>query len=1354
MDRKGKGKQVAETDSSSGGKKRKGGVEFRDEGLRIGKRKNPSVLQFFEESAEVGYYGGSSDEDCDVNDFLNDMDLGGQDDKGTNGNPSFVFPKEEEINEEEYDRIMEERYKPGSGFVRYAEDDVKSSIEMDALVPTAWDPPIWKVKCAIGRERHSVFCLMHKFVELRKLGTKIQIVSVFSVEHVKGFVFIEADKEHDVLQACKNLNGIYATRMMLLPKAEAPHLLTVQRKPKKKTEGTWALVKNGKYKGDLAQVVAVSDARGKALIKLIPRIDMAALTQKYGGGAAIQKGFNPAPRLISSSELEEFRPLIQVRRDRDTGMTFEHLDSLMLKDGFLYKKVSVDSLSSWGVVPTKEEMLKFTPAKQKEPGDMEWISEIYGGEKKKKNLLAGSVAGKGEESEGEKGEGSSGSTSESSYELYNLVCFSRKDFGLIVGVDDKGEGYKVLKEGSDGPAVGKQGVVKQVYRSILFLYAESEEENGGYFCCKSQSCEKIKLFTDESNENEQTGGFDASAFGDSASSPKSPLPPEKEWQPKEKYFNSNQGDRGSMYSIGQKLRIRVGPWKGYLCRVIALRYSDVTVKLDSQPKILTVKSEHLAEVRDRNMQSKSDNAGFEHKPLEESSNGDWTKGAGTSGEDGNWNIGGASSDLSAWGSKPTSDVSSQQPTVPDDNTSWAKAAAENKPASAGDQSGGWNSWGKTPAPEASTVGGWGDAGASTAEASSWGKHVASTSNVENLGSWGKDGVSSDGNKQQEEDPRWSKESSQKKEEPSWGKKVGSDSGFGKGDGESSWGNKDGNSSASNKGVSWGQQDKGSDSMQGGSAWGNQGGGFGSEEKNNGSSGWNKSGEDSNANKKRVPDWGKQDGGASWGKKDDGGSSWGKKDDGGSSWGKKDDGGSSWGKKEDGGSSWGKKDDGNKDDGGSSWGKKDDGNKDDGGLSWGKKVDGGSSWGKKDDGGSSWGKKDDGGSSWGKKVDGGSWGKKDDGGSSWGKKDDGNKDDGGSSWGKKVDGGSSWGKKDDGGSSWGIKDDGGSSWGKKDDGNKDDGGSSWGKKVDGGSSWAKKDDGGSGWGKKDDGGSSWGKKVDGGSSWGKKDDGGSSWGKKDDGGSSWGRNGDGGYSEQSFDRGGRGFGGRRGGGRRGGRDQFGRGRSFGNSEDPAPWSGSSYGGSSWGKQDGGGGGSSWGKQDNGRGGSAWGKQNDGGGGSSWSKQGDGGSKPWEEESGGRGFGGRRGGGGFRGGFRGGRNGGRSYDRDQSSSGWKRDNQESTWKSDQSGGGSDWKKGWGEDSNNPKPADSSSWPSWDTNSKKETNAVAADDDKAAWGTGNGQAKTSGEDDNAWGGKTSAGAPSSTGSSWGTGDKNSGW
>ncbi|CAH8379873.1 unnamed protein product [Eruca vesicaria subsp. sativa] len=1513
MDRKGKGKQIAGAGSSSGKKRKGGGVEFRDEGLRINsKRKKPGVLQFFEESAEVGYYGESSDEDID--DFLNDigdepeLETSGKDDKEGKGNSSFVFPKEEEMNEDDYDRMMEERYKPGSGFVRYAADDVKSSIEMDALVPTAHDPPIWKIKCAIGREKHSVFCLMHKFVELRKIGTKLRILSVFFVEHVKGFIFIEADKEQDVLEACLNLNGIYATRMILFPKSEAPHLLTVQRKTKTFSEGTWARIKSGKYKGDLAQVVAVSDTRGKALIKLIPRIDMAALAQKYGGGVAVQKGLNPAPRLISPSELEEFRPIIQVRRDRDTGMTFEHLDSLILKDGFVYKKVSLDSLTSCGVKPSKEEILKFTPLEKKDTGDVEWISEIYGEEKEKKSLPTGkerekgegSGGGKGEGSGGGKGEGSGGgkgersseSQSESSYALYKLVCFSRKDFGLIVGVDDKGDGYKVLKEGSDGPVVvsvgkkemqeepfdskfsaldlnkkqvsindvvkiskgpseGKQGVVRQVYRGIIFLYAEGEEENGGYLCCKSQSCEKVKLFTEESND--MTGGFDASAFGDSTSSPKSPLSPEKEWQPKEKYINSNQGDKGSMYSIGQKLRIRVGPLKGYLCRVIALRYSDITVKLDSQHKTFTVKSEHLAEVRDRNTEANtSGDAGmgsFQQFDMlgTEGNNGDWAKGAGTS-ED----------NTSTWG-----------------NT----AAAENKPDSAGDQSGGWNSWGKPPASEASTVGVWGDASAPKGEAS-WGKQGASTSNVEDLGSWGKHGGSSDGNNK-DDDSIWGKlveESSQKKEESSWGKKSGSDSDLVKGNGESTWGKKDGNSSASNKeGVSWGHQDKGSDGNQGGSVWG----------KDDGGSSWGKKNDSI-----------KDDGGSSWGKKDDGGSTgptWGKKvdnvvkDDVESSWGKKveaneDDGGSSWGKKvdcdKDDGGAWGKKDElgaswGKKDDDGASWVKKDDGNKD-AGSSWGKKVESGSSWAKKDDGGSTWGKKDDGGyseqtfdrggrgfggrrgggrrggrdqfgrgRSFGHSEDNAPWSKPG-GGSTWAKQDGGG---GGSSWGKDNDAGSgsSWSKQNNagggGGSSWSKDSDsgGGSSWGKKNDSGRA-GGSSWGQdnNAGGGSSWGKQasDGGGSSWGKKNDsggaGGSSWGQEnnAGGGSSWGKQasDGGGSSWGKKNDsggaGGSSWGQENNAG-----------------GGSSWGKQGSDGGGSSWGKKNDAGVGGGSSWGqdsnaggGSSWGKKNDAGGGSNWGQQDGG--GSAWSKQsNDGGGGTSWSKQGDGGSKPWGEQSGGRGgFGGRRGGG-FRGGFRGGRNqsgrdGGRSFE----SSGWKRDNQENTaWKSNQSGG-SDWKKTWGEDSNSAKPSDSPSaggnWGSWDTNSKKETSAggswganskeetnsggswganskketnaggswganskeetnaggswganskketIAGDGDKpsdenkaAAWGTAKEQentgnnndgwgkkssddVKTSGEADNAWGGKTDAGTSSSSGSAWGTGDKKSGW
>lgn len=46
-------------------------------------------------------------------------------------------------------------------------------------------------------------------------------------------------------------------------------------------------------------------------------------------------------------------------------------------------------------------------------------------------------------------------------------------------------------------------------------------------------------------------------------------------------------DKDGLFSVGQSVRIRVGPLKGYICRVLAVRQSDVTVKLDSRQKILT-----------------------------------------------------------------------------------------------------------------------------------------------------------------------------------------------------------------------------------------------------------------------------------------------------------------------------------------------------------------------------------------------------------------------------------------------------------------------------------------------------------------------------------------------------------------------------------------------------------------------------------------------------------------------------------------------------------------------------------------------------------------------------------------------
>ncbi|KAJ1436249.1 Transcription elongation factor Spt5, NGN domain [Sesbania bispinosa] len=723
---KGKGKEIA---GKAPAGKRKG--NFDDDKTGGGrKRKNRGVLQFFEDAADVEESDLSDDsDDSDFSDDFFDVEfdtLSTMMNGPAKGQGSLpCIPKEEMVDEEEFDRMMEERYGEGSRFAHFAGDEFDDKpIEPNSLQPGVKEliPTIWKVKCTVGRERVSAFCLMQKFADLKSLGTKLQIISAFAVDHMKGFVYIEAEKQCDINEACNGISGIYVTRVQPVPTSEVHHLFSVRKRSPEISEGMWARIKSGNYKGDLAQVVALNNTRKKVTVKLIPRIDLQALAAKFGGGYSRQKTAVPAPRLICSSELEEFRPLIQFRRDQDTGKVFEVLDGLLLKDGFVYKKVSPDSLSLWGVEPTEEELLKFGSSENNESNDLEWLSQLYG-DSKKKRVIGGADKGGG------KGEGSSSSGVVNGFELFDLVCFGKKDFGLIISMD-KEDNYKILQEGSDGPVAvtiernkiksglfdlkltaqdqhaktimvndnvrvlegpskDKQGIVKHIYRGIVFLYNADEEEYCGYFTAKSNMCEKIKL-----------------AVGDCS---------------------------------GKTLRIRIGPLKGYLCRVIALRRSDVTVKLDSQQKVLTVKCEHLSEVQGKStaMSTSGDPDSSSLKPFDllgtEGSSGGgnplffnslsssypltrenfpcWMDGVGTSTGGGGWNAGGTSAERSAWSnhSAPSflKQESSSNPLTSDgaedtvwetkktsnQNSSWGAAVDNNGITSNPDQSGGWGNGG-------------------------------------------------------------------------------------------------------------------------------------------------------------------------------------------------------------------------------------------------------------------------------------------------------------------------------------------------------------------------------------------------------------------------------------------------------------------------------------------------------------------------------------------------------------------------------------------------------------------------------------------------------------------------------------
>ncbi|KAI3793475.1 hypothetical protein L1987_36094 [Smallanthus sonchifolius] len=941
-----KGKGIAD-DSSSSKRKRNG-----DEKSGNRKRKNLNVLQFFEDSAFDIDESGSSDDEDFINDDINmyfedELGPGPDPDPEVKAEPKTpnipFFPKEEEMTEEEMDKLMEARYKPGANFVKYAEDRTEAARndERNTFIPLVKDPTIWKVKCTVGRERHSAFCLMQKYVDLKALGTKLQIISAFAVERMKGFIYIEAEKQRDINEACKGLCYVYPSRVAAVPASELPHLFSGRSKYSGVSVDTSARVKNGKYKGDLAQVVHVNESQRKATVKLVPRIDLHAVAEKFGGGVSGKKNAIPAPRLITSSELEAYRPLVQYRRDRDTGDNYEVFDGMTLKDGYLYKKVPLDSLSFWDVRPSEAELIKFTPANKEETNDVEWLTGLFGESKKKKPTVSNSNTGG-------KGEGSSSSAMENGFEVPDLVLHGRKAFGIVIG-REKDDRIKVLEEGSDrpmvvavearslkkadfdkkftafdkhkkiisindtvrileGPLEDKRGIVKQIYKGVIFLHDENESENCGYFCAKALICEKMNFSADIFKR--KGGKSDASGFDDCPTSPKSPLSPNKAWEGRENTRNFDREDKEGL-SVGQACRIRVGPLKGYICRVMAIRYSDITVKLDSQHKILTVKSEHLAEVREKSSAVSLGDGQDSAKPFEllgeSGSSQGWMDAGATSSEPGGggWNTGGPSTERSSWAPFPANPFNSGDNDVnkedaggsawetktTQDSTPWGASSSENK-------SGGWGASSSGVKSDNSDDVGWGGAKLKL-------KDPADTTN--DATPWGNAGGINDG----ENKSAWGSAPAPASESGGWGAK--------KDENTAGWGKQDITSTAGGSSSAWGSAPAPASESGGSGGWGS------STKKDENTTGWGKQDITSTAGENKD-----DDGAGGWGKKVSvtGGESgkWGsadKAEGGGSGWGSSKDGGgsSSWSKPAGGGgSSWGSQDGG----GGSSWSKQDGG----------------------------------------------------------------------------------------------------------------------------------------------------------------------------------------------------------------------------------------------------------------------------------------------------------------------------------------------------------------------------------------------------------------------------------------------
>ncbi|KAK1281423.1 hypothetical protein QJS04_geneDACA004957 [Acorus gramineus] len=304
-------------------------------------------------------------------------DLQDEDDGGRIRRRPLLQGDDEQEDVDALARKIQQRYARTS-HVEY--DEETTDVEQQALLPSVKDPKLWMVKCAIGHEREAAICLLQKFVDK---GGELLIKSAIALDHLKGFIYLEAEKEAHVKEACKGLRNIYSMQVRLVPIKEMTDVLSVESKTVDLAPDSWVRMKTGIYKGDLAKVVYVDNVHQRVTVKLIPRVDLQAIANKLEGiNVGKKKAFIPPPRLVKIEEARDLHIRVEVKRDRDTGEYMEVINGMHFKDGFLYKPVSTKSISIHSIQPTFDELEKFkTPGDEKDE-DMAGLSTLFANRKK------------------------------------------------------------------------------------------------------------------------------------------------------------------------------------------------------------------------------------------------------------------------------------------------------------------------------------------------------------------------------------------------------------------------------------------------------------------------------------------------------------------------------------------------------------------------------------------------------------------------------------------------------------------------------------------------------------------------------------------------------------------------------------------------------------------------------------------------------------------------------------------------------------------------------------------------------------------------------------------------------------
>ncbi|KAF9460432.1 hypothetical protein BDZ94DRAFT_933662 [Collybia nuda] len=267
---------------------------------------------------------------------------------------------EEDQTPEQIARDLSRRY-GGRAAVRYTGD--MNEIPQRLLMPSVHDASLWQVRVRPGRERDIVFSLMRKAIDVEYSARPLNILAAFQRDSLPGMIYVEARSSQQVSQACNGLVGVFPSRgIQLVPIEEMASLLQIKKQDLTVTPGSWVRIRRGKYAGDLAQVMDITENGEDVGLKFIPRIDLNPRDDGPLDGRKRKKTATATGTMRPPQRLFNYEEIIKVwgRKHVSKRNQVFVFQNDTYKDGFIEKDFKLSALILEDVNPTLDEITQFT----------------------------------------------------------------------------------------------------------------------------------------------------------------------------------------------------------------------------------------------------------------------------------------------------------------------------------------------------------------------------------------------------------------------------------------------------------------------------------------------------------------------------------------------------------------------------------------------------------------------------------------------------------------------------------------------------------------------------------------------------------------------------------------------------------------------------------------------------------------------------------------------------------------------------------------------------------------------------------------------------------------------------------